>query len=225
MSDDRRAGDAELHLLEQGLTFYGTITASVSHELNNVVSIIDQTTGLLEDMIAAVERGKPISADRLEHIAGSLRKQTVRGLNIIKHLNEFAHSSDVPRRRYDVVESVVNVVELSRRLADMKRVEIYVRSGSDIPECSGNPFFARRVLFEPVRLALLNARAGDRIDVCVEGSGANAEVSIEVPSRALKPEQLATPSFQGLLSQACATISVEEKEDRITCRLVFASGE
>ncbi len=226
MNDQRHSRDAESRVLDQGLAFYGTITASVSHELNNVVSIIDQTTGLLEDMIAAVERGRPISADRLEEIAGSLRKQTARGLDIIKRLNAFAHSSDVPRRQYEIYDAVANLVELSRRLADMKRVEIDLQSGSGIPEVTGNPFFARQVIFEPIRQALSSAQAGDRVDIRIGKSEANtgAEVCVEVAARSLNRDHFTTPSFNDLLNYAGATVTVAEKNDRVACRFLF-TGE
>jgi len=223
MNDKRHTGDPELQLLDQGLAFYGTITASVSHELNNVVSIIDQTTGLLEDMIADVKRGKPISTDRLDEIAGSLRRQTGRGLDIIKRLNAFSHSSDVPRCRYNISDAVTNLVDLSRRLADMKRIEIDLQVGSGVSEVSGNPFFARQAIFEPIRQALSHTLPGDRIGIRIGKGGADtdAEVWVKVAARSLNRDHFTTPFFHDLLSRAGATVTVAEKDDRATCHFLF----
>ena len=62
-------GDIERVMWENSLAFFGAITASVSHELNNVMSIIDQNNGLLKDLLAV---GHPISNERLERINNSI---------------------------------------------------------------------------------------------------------------------------------------------------------
>jgi hypothetical protein len=47
-------------IAETGLQFYGKITASVSHEIKNVLAIINENAGLLEDFTFMADRGKPI---------------------------------------------------------------------------------------------------------------------------------------------------------------------
>ena len=59
------------------LKFFSAITASVTHELNNVLSIINQTGGLLEDLLYGVNQGEDINPDQLEKIAGKISLQTV----------------------------------------------------------------------------------------------------------------------------------------------------
>ena len=89
MSSD--SGDEREQLRrEKDLAFFGAITASVSHELNNVISIVYQTAGLLNDLLAGAQRGRPISDERLEQIAIRIGEQTERGAAIIKRLNAFA---------------------------------------------------------------------------------------------------------------------------------------
>ena len=50
-------------LKEKGLAFFGEITASVSHEINNAISIINEYSGLLEDLTYTAERGENVSSE------------------------------------------------------------------------------------------------------------------------------------------------------------------
>ena len=54
-----RSPDRDLAARQNGFAFFGAITASLSHELNNVLATIKELSGLLEDLVHAVkpERG------------------------------------------------------------------------------------------------------------------------------------------------------------------------
>jgi len=84
----------EESLERNGLVFFGTLTASVTHELNNVLSIIDQTRGLLEDLAVGAASGRAIDPARLETIATRIDRQVRKGVEIMSCLNRFAHSLD-----------------------------------------------------------------------------------------------------------------------------------
>ena len=49
---------------EEGLRFFGTMTASISHELKNALSIINEGAGLLEDLAAMSARGMALDPAR-----------------------------------------------------------------------------------------------------------------------------------------------------------------
>ena len=79
-------GQPAQSVLDAGLAFFGAVTASVTHEQNNVLSVIDQTAGLLQDMIAAEREGTPINIDRLADAVRTVQAQTERSLGIIRRL-------------------------------------------------------------------------------------------------------------------------------------------
>ena len=45
---------------ESGLQFFGKMTASISHEIKNVLAIINENAGLLEDLALMADRGAEI---------------------------------------------------------------------------------------------------------------------------------------------------------------------
>ncbi len=223
MSDEHDS-NADEQLLYGGLAFFGAVTASVSHELNNVISIIDQTTGLVEDMIAAVDRGKPISVEKLDQVVASLQKHTTRGLGIIKRLNTFAHSSDVPQREYDVGESVRNLVELARRLAGLKRVALDLQVPDEPVMITGNPFLMQQLLFASIQRALQDAQRDDVVIVRVAGAAAGAEVAVDAPELPLTGDEFISPLIASLLRLAPGTLEVTTESGRTIFRYRFSGG-
>ncbi|NNG12708.1 MAG: sensor histidine kinase, partial [Halobacteria archaeon] len=43
------------HKVAQELRYFGKVTASISHELKNVLAILNEHTGLLQDLTAMAE--------------------------------------------------------------------------------------------------------------------------------------------------------------------------
>ena len=104
--------DQQLHAAN--LAFAGRVTASVTHELNNVLSTVSELSGLLEDVAACAPPSDAKSQERLERIATGLLAQVRRGADIVKRLNRFAHSTDAPIQSVDLQE----LLELIAGLAD-----------------------------------------------------------------------------------------------------------
>ena len=77
---------------ETGLQFFGKVSASISHEIKNVLAIMNENAGLLEDYTRMLENGKPINTERFKTLAGKVLKQIQRADGIVKRLNRFAHS-------------------------------------------------------------------------------------------------------------------------------------
>lgn len=222
---DEHIENADARLLYGGLAFFGAVTASVSHELNNVISIIDQTTGLVEDMIAAAGGGKPISVEKLEQAVGALQRHTARGLEIIKRLNTFAHSSDVPRREYDMNEAIQNLVELCRRLAGLKRVNLELDMPSEPVMITGNPFLMQQLVFASIRRALQDAGRDEVIAVSVAGSASGAEMTIDSPELAMTQDDFVSPLIKLLLQLAPGTLAISAEGGRTAFRYHFSGGE
>ena len=168
-------------VLDAGLAFFGAVTASVTHEQNNVLSVIDQTAGLLQDMIAAEREGTPINIDRLADAVSTVQAQTERSLGVIRRLNRFAHSTDAGRVEFDLSEVLSNLVELCQRLAKLKYVRLRLRSSAEPLTLVGSPFFAQAEVFLSIRLALETAERDDTIDVSAHAKGEGVLVTLDCP--------------------------------------------
>ena len=77
---------------ETSLQFFGLISASTSHEIKNTLAIINENIGLLNDFIFMSDNGTPLNPERVKKIADKITKQIQRTDQIVKNMNEFAHS-------------------------------------------------------------------------------------------------------------------------------------
>ena len=114
MTDDPRA------LAIEGVRFFGEMSASISHEIKNVLAIINENAGLLQDMVMMIEKGMPLSPERLSGLAQSIIRQVNRGDRIVKGMNRFAHSADRPTETVDLGEVIQFISMLAARLIAMK---------------------------------------------------------------------------------------------------------
>ena len=114
MTDDSQA------LAIEGVRFFGEVSASISHEIKNVLAIINENAGLLQDMIMMSEKGLPLSTERLSKLSRSIAGQVDRGDRIVKGMNQFAHSADIPTETVDVYDVVLFLSNLTARLLAMK---------------------------------------------------------------------------------------------------------
>ena len=176
------------------VSFFGAVTASVSHELNNVVSIIDQSAGLLDDLAAGAMQGNAIDPARLVRVAEAIGRQTERGIDIIRRLNRFAHSTDVPVCTYDLNEVVGNLGSLIKRLADMRQVEVSVEPYFEELEITGDPFLLQHVLFAAYALLLQQVVADDSIAFIVQSDQEKPVVMLEYQTA----REDFVPDFSGL---------------------------
>ncbi|ADW18982.1 histidine kinase A domain-containing protein [Desulfobulbus propionicus DSM 2032] len=108
------------------LQVFGKISAAVSHDLKNVLAIVNESAGLLDDLALRAAKGIEIPPDRLAVATGRILKQVKRGDAVLKSLNRFAHTTDAPILQGNVAETLVLMVELAGRHAAMKELELTV---------------------------------------------------------------------------------------------------
>ena len=200
-----KSDDREQKLRESSLAFFGAITASVSHELNNIISIIDQTAGLLGDLLAGVKYGRPLSEEQLERIAEKVKNQTERGVRFIKRLNTFAHSTDEPVREFELNQLVENLTALTDRQAGLKGVNLQARYTDQPLKLVNSPFLLQQVLFLIIKNMLVRSEKKDTITVSVSKQDNGGRIEIVAPAKdSAEPEypenlELLVESLEGSL--------------------------
>jgi len=99
-----------------GLRFFGRMTASATHELNNCLGIINENAGLLEDLVLMAQQGMEVDPERWVTISGRISSQVRRAEEITRRLNGFAHSVDSDLITVDICSLVSMAASLSKRL-------------------------------------------------------------------------------------------------------------
>jgi signal transduction histidine kinase len=150
-ADMNRQLDIEM---ETGLRFFGKMTASISHEIKNVMAIINESAGLLEDYSLMAEKGMPIDPARLKIVSERVSGQIVRANGIAKNLNNLAHSVDEFNKSVDLGESLALAVGLAQRLADMRSVTLELQPPSDFPTVITSPFHLQNLIWQMLDFAM-----------------------------------------------------------------------
>jgi hypothetical protein len=74
--------------------FMGRITAGVTHEIKNVLAIIKESAGLMEDLFELSKDHAPPPREKFLRTLTRITEQVRRGVDLATNLNEFAHTSD-----------------------------------------------------------------------------------------------------------------------------------
>jgi C4-dicarboxylate-specific signal transduction histidine kinase len=131
----------------EGLKFFGKVTASVSHEIKNVLAIINESAGLLDDFTLMAAKGKPVNQELLNSLPGKIRAQVQRADGIMKNINRFAHSIDEPEMVVEVREVVELVLALAQRYASQKGVALEAIPATGPISLLTRPFFLENLLW------------------------------------------------------------------------------
>jgi C4-dicarboxylate-specific signal transduction histidine kinase len=147
---------------ETGHQFFGKMTASISHEIKNVLAIINENAGLLEDLALMVDRGAAIEPQRLKNMSRAVMKQVSRADAIVKNMNRLAHSVDESIKIIDLNDILELLVALSHRFAAMRGVVIRPKLKEDPLNLRTSPFFLMNLLWLCLDFAM-DAAGEDKI--------------------------------------------------------------
>lgn len=153
---------------ETGLRFFGKMSTSISHDIKNVLAIINENAGLLEDITLMEAKGIPVDPERIKTIAGKIKRQIQRADKIVKNMNRFAHSVDETLGNIDLGELLALVAALSERFASMRCVTLRPEPLSGPVIMKGNPFLLENLVWRCLDFAMDRAGEGKIIGLVAE---------------------------------------------------------
>ena len=151
------------HLKRKELVFFGKITAGITHEIKNVLAIIQESSGLMEDILDITENGTFPHKDKFIKSLNRIHGQIQRGIDISSRLNRFAHSTDHCPVSLDLNEITEQMILLASRFTRLKNV-VLESSPSDPPLIiESDPVSLEMALFESIEILLNVIGSGGRI--------------------------------------------------------------
>ena len=113
----------------EGVTFFGTLSAAVTHDMKNFLAIINENAGLLSDLAVKARNGEgDMDPRKASLISEKIIKQVNRADEMIKQFNRFSHSMDHVLETVDMEEMVQLVAGLAERIIRHHEVTITVTS-------------------------------------------------------------------------------------------------
>ena len=208
-----------------GLHFFGQISASISHEIKNVLAIINENAGLLEDLTLMANRGKPLDPVRLSSMAATVKGQIGRANKIIMNMNRFTDSIDQKFTTVDLAQTIDLTLSLTARIAAMRGVQVTLKPPEIPVKFQTAPFHLMNLLWLCLDFSISASGDPKRVEI-VAGQ---AENSIRIHFRQLagltkvQSENFLSEPELCLLEVLNADLTVDKESHAIVLQLSSAN--
>ncbi len=99
------------------IEFFGALSAAMTHDMKNILAIINENAGLLGDLAVKTRNNAiPIDPSKAALISEKIGKQVDRADTMMKQFNRFSHSMDHAEELVDMEEMVMLVATLAERI-------------------------------------------------------------------------------------------------------------
>lgn len=109
---------------EKTLAFFGRMTANLTHEVKNVLAIIQESAGLMEDITAICPLAEEKYQERFNRSMATIKQQLHRGIDLTTQFNRFAHTPDRSSAELDLADTVGQFCLLTERFARLKHISL-----------------------------------------------------------------------------------------------------
>ena len=137
--------------------FFGKITASMTHEFKNVLAIIKESAGLMEDITKIAPLSDSKHQEKFDNALATVKNQLNRGMELSTVFNRFAHSPDKPQAEINLKDLAERVVTLSERLARLKHITLTAAPEDKADKSlniTGNPVWAQMAVYQAIECCL-----------------------------------------------------------------------
>jgi signal transduction histidine kinase len=146
------------------LAFFGKVNASISHELKNIMAIISEAAGLLQDLTKMAAKGQKIELEMLTSCSQDIIEEIQRGFATIKQMNKFAHSVDEPVKKVQLAETVDLMIALAKFLSIASKIQ-FDPVPEDTPVVLTRPFRLQNLIYQALVFAFTAAGPEGQIRV------------------------------------------------------------
>jgi len=177
----------------EDLAFFGKVNASISHELKNILAIISEAAGLLNDLTEMATKGQDLKLEMMKTCSQDIIEEIQRGFATIKRMNAFSHSMDDPLKRVNLIEDLGLMINLAGFLSFASKVHFD-------PPAEAAPI----VLTCPWRLQNLIYQA---LVFAFESVGPDGEIQVSLHAQKNGSARI---TISGLGTKSARTFPVEE---------------
>ncbi len=160
----------------EGLQFFGKMSASISHEIKNVLAIINENTGLIEDYTIMAEKGAPFEPGKFRSLTEKVSIQIRRADRIVKNMNTFAHSIDESAKIIDLSDFLEFARVLFARFAVMRGIALESKPSESSLMITTPPFFLLNLIWFCLELAMDTAGSGKTVGLSARKTDTWAQI-------------------------------------------------
>ncbi len=130
------------------IAFLGKITAGATHEINNVLAIIKESSGLMDDLISLCEETPFPYIDKFTSALAAIEEQVKRGVVVTRNLNTLAHDTDEPVVQTDLNRVIEQILFLLERFARKRNIAMKFHSEDQQVFLTINPILFQMIISE-----------------------------------------------------------------------------
>jgi nitrogen-specific signal transduction histidine kinase len=200
------------------LRFVGKIIAGFTHEIKNRLAVINESAGLMGDMISIGKSAGDNASEYIE-IIRSIEDEIEKTNTQFRYLNRFAHRMDTELSVFNMNECLEELTALLRRFANQKKMDIAHNFQGEMPEIRSNPSMLHLLVFGVIEEIMTKFDKESRIMLKTEYSNNTFSIRITPEGKRIDVDS-GTALFPPELRTEVATrlggnISQEEKEETV----------
>jgi len=169
-------------LRDSQLASLGKMLAGYSHELKNHLAIINESAGLMGDLLEMGIIDDEQSIQRFKKIISVIEERINQANTMAKHMSSFAHKMDIPDSNFDVNELLNEEFAFLDRFFWIKSVSVQKKLQSELPAVCNNPSLLQFVIFTYIHKIVAGIEAGGEIALSSQMQGKNILIIIEAPN-------------------------------------------
>ena len=186
------------------IRFLSRVLASSTHEMQNIMAIINESAGLGGDVLRLNGPPRMKHGDKLFEALDTVAAQVERGRQLMDALNLCAHAASAEYELLELNHFCAYTVQLAERMTRLGECRlVFVPDAQRLLVCADGYIFMQG-LHRAIELVLDCCLPGEEISVSLLPVPERQEVALLVRARIRKPGQ---------------TVKADEKLDELTARL------
>jgi C4-dicarboxylate-specific signal transduction histidine kinase len=150
---------------DRAAAFVAEVTAGTTHEIRNILAIVKESAGLIEDLVFAFKKRGSLDQEKLMRSLGRIDAGVARGTEILSNLNRFAHSLDHAQEAIDINQEIQQVASLCQFRARRRRLLLEVQAGDQNLTVLVDPFRFQLSMFAAVGCCLEQLPEGSTVSI------------------------------------------------------------
>jgi nitrogen-specific signal transduction histidine kinase len=169
-------------LRENQLTALGNLLAGYTHELKNHLGIINESSGLMGDILEMSEGVDDQISERFKKIITTIGQRIAQANTMAKFLNNLAHRMDEPDSTFHVNDILLENIAFLVRFARLKSISFKQNMQEDLPSINNNPGLLHFVIFRLMQKIIEQIESNTEILLSSATQDHNVMVTLEFPN-------------------------------------------